>query len=69
MSTDNINPLAFKKTIKPNPKLIDWLAKQISWLNRRPINTRTIHRGVKTGRNEDCPCGSHKKYKKCCGKH
>ncbi len=22
---------------------------------------------LKTGRNEDCPCGSGKKYKKCCG--
>lgn len=22
----------------------------------------------KTGRNEKCPCGSGKKYKKCCGK-
>ncbi len=22
----------------------------------------------KTGRNDDCPCGSGKKYKKCCGK-
>jgi preprotein translocase subunit SecA len=22
----------------------------------------------KVGRNEDCPCGSGKKYKKCCGK-
>ncbi|MDD2598327.1 MAG: SEC-C metal-binding domain-containing protein [Kiritimatiellae bacterium] len=21
----------------------------------------------KTGRNESCPCGSGKKYKKCCG--
>jgi len=21
------------------------------------------------GRNEPCPCGSRKKYKKCCGKH
>ncbi|MBK5536626.1 SEC-C domain-containing protein [Pseudomonas sp. TH08] len=21
----------------------------------------------KTGRNEPCPCGSEKKYKKCCG--
>ncbi len=25
-------------------------------------------RGKKTGRNEPCPCGSGKKYKKCCGK-
>lgn len=24
--------------------------------------------GVKIGRNEPCPCGSGKKYKKCCGK-
>lgn len=23
----------------------------------------------KTGRNEDCPCGSAKKYKNCCGKN
>ncbi|KJJ85812.1 preprotein translocase subunit SecA [Candidatus Omnitrophus magneticus] len=24
--------------------------------------------GEKVGRNDDCPCGSGKKYKKCCGK-
>jgi uncharacterized protein YecA (UPF0149 family) len=23
---------------------------------------------VKVGRNDPCPCGSGKKYKKCCGK-
>jgi hypothetical protein len=29
----------------------------------------TIHREApKVGRNEPCPCGSGKKYKKCCGK-
>jgi uncharacterized protein YecA (UPF0149 family) len=22
---------------------------------------------TKTGRNDPCPCGSGKKYKKCCG--
>jgi len=26
-----------------------------------------MHRGKKIGRNEPCPCGSGKKYKKCCG--
>jgi len=26
------------------------------------------YQGVKIGRNEPCPCGSGKKYKKCCGK-
>ncbi|MCX8038299.1 MAG: preprotein translocase subunit SecA [Candidatus Sumerlaeia bacterium] len=26
-----------------------------------------VRRGPKVGRNEPCPCGSGKKYKKCCG--
>lgn len=29
--------------------------------------TQPITKGKKTGRNEPCPCGSGKKYKKCCG--
>lgn len=29
----------------------------------------TIRKGKKIGRNEPCPCGSGKKYKKCCGKN
>jgi preprotein translocase subunit SecA len=28
----------------------------------------TKREGEKTGRNDPCPCGSGKKYKKCCGK-
>ncbi|KAB5148749.1 hypothetical protein GAC40_28460, partial [Bacteroides thetaiotaomicron] len=24
--------------------------------------------GTKIGRNDPCPCGSGKKYKKCCGR-
>jgi preprotein translocase subunit SecA len=27
----------------------------------------TVVRGAKTGRNDPCPCGSGRKYKKCCG--
>lgn len=27
---------------------------------------KTIEKGVKVGRNDPCPCGSGKKYKKCC---
>jgi preprotein translocase subunit SecA len=29
---------------------------------------RPIRTGAKIGRNDPCPCGSGKKYKKCCGK-
>ena len=32
------------------------------------LNTTTITKDKKIGRNEPCPCGSGKKYKKCCGK-
>ncbi len=28
-----------------------------------------VHEKPKVGRNEPCPCGSGKKYKKCCGKN
>ena len=28
---------------------------------------RTVVKGRKVGRNDPCPCGSGKKYKKCCG--
>ena len=26
-----------------------------------------VKKGAKVGRNDPCPCGSGKKYKKCCG--
>ena len=31
-----------------------------------PLKTRIAEKTV--GRNDPCPCGSGKKYKKCCGK-
>lgn len=41
-----------------------FLKQRSSYLTR----TRTVQRkGPKTGRNEPCPCGSGKKFKKCCG--
>ncbi|HAR49770.1 MAG TPA: preprotein translocase subunit SecA, partial [Smithella sp.] len=32
-----------------------------------PESKTVKHEGAKTGRNDPCPCGSGKKYKKCCG--
>ncbi|GAA0701909.1 SEC-C metal-binding domain-containing protein [Paraclostridium ghonii] len=31
-------------------------------------STKTVVKDDKIGRNEPCPCGSGKKFKKCCGK-
>jgi uncharacterized protein len=38
------------------------------WVPRRKAPVQTLkHEQPKPGRNDDCPCGSGKKYKKCCG--
>jgi preprotein translocase subunit SecA len=42
---------------------ITYGAPQPGEAKRQPITT-----AAKTGRNDPCPCGSGKKYKKCCGK-
>ncbi len=34
---------------------------------KKPVKNKTIRSGAKVGRNDPCPCGSGKKYKKCCG--
>ena len=34
----------------------------------RPVQETVVHTGPKIGRNDPCPCGSGKKYKKCHGR-
>jgi uncharacterized protein len=46
------------------------LGMHAHWLPlRRAVHERTVARALqaKVGRNEPCPCGSGKKFKKCCG--
>ena len=35
----------------------------------QPIVRKPVVKAVKIGRNDPCPCGSGKKYKKCCGQN
>ena len=53
------------------PDLDPVLAKRQALLRRlyrRALSRKTIRlQAPKPGRNERCPCGSGKKYKKCCG--
>ncbi|MGB4437809.1 MAG: SEC-C metal-binding domain-containing protein, partial [Sedimentibacter sp.] len=57
----------------------DWLYGMNEWSNifddekRKQIKkdynrSKIVVNGEKVGRNDPCPCGSGKKYKKCCGK-
>jgi hypothetical protein len=56
----------------------DWLYNLPAWNDiltaerRKEIkkefnSTKTVVKEAKIGRNDPCPCGSGKKYKKCCG--
>ncbi|MDO4459872.1 MAG: SEC-C metal-binding domain-containing protein [Clostridia bacterium] len=38
-------------------------------LYKQQRSSTTIVKGEKIGRNDPCPCGSGKKYKKCCGRN
>ncbi len=55
----------------------DWLYELPQWeeifteekraeLYKEQRSSRTIRKEAKIGRNDPCPCGSGKKYKKCC---
>lgn len=58
----------------------DWLYELPQWENLLSEEVRkelykkqklsgTVVKDKKIGRNDPCPCGSGKKYKKCCGKN
>ncbi len=32
------------------------------------VAKKPVHAASEPGRNDPCPCGSGKKYKKCCGR-
>lgn len=40
----------------------------IDFVNNPPKNAVKAQSQLRIGRNDSCPCGSGKKYKKCCGK-
>ncbi len=38
------------------------------FVDGKMVKPEPVRVGPKTGRNEPCPCGSGKKFKKCCGR-
>ncbi len=82
MEEDTEVSLAFDKALLYKNMVAadaDWLYHLTEWdgifskeeqdrLYKEQKASRTIrHEGPKIGRNDPCPCGSGKKYKKCCG--
>ena len=82
MDEDTVVSLAFDKE-KLYKNMVaakaEWLYELPQWkeiysedelkkLYKEQKESGTIRKGKKIGRNDPCPCGSGKKYKKCCGK-
>ena len=83
MGEDTVVSLAFDKE-KLYKNMVDaraeWLYELPQWNSIFDEETRkrlfleqrksgTIRKEKKIGRNDPCPCGSGKKYKKCCGRN
>ncbi len=56
-----VNPVTFAIKREQVAKPIEFSGDGTSSTNK------TVRKGNKIGRNDPCPCGSGKKYKKCCG--
>ena len=82
MDEDTVVSLAFDKELLYKNMVdakADWLYELPQWENifteekrkelyKEQKNSRTVHVEKKVYPNDPCPCGSGKKYKKCCGK-
>ena len=60
-------------SVMPRPQAMErvQVAKPTSegYASGQPIVRKPVVKTVKVGRNDPCPCGSGKKYKKCCGQN
>jgi len=57
--------------VNPHSKTVKFgVMSDTEWVYSKKIGEEIVHnlvsKNVKIGRNEKCPCGSGKKYKKCC---
>ncbi|MEA2088248.1 MAG: preprotein translocase subunit SecA [Patescibacteria group bacterium] len=70
MNTDNTWMNAPQKTGNNDSFNSSVMAKETDNRNAKDmVPEKTINKdGAKVGRNDPCPCGSGKKFKKCCGK-
>ena len=83
MEEDTVVTLAYDKELLYKNMVdakADWLYNLPMWdeifteeqkktLYMEQKKSGTVIKGKKIGRNDPCPCGSGKKYKKCCGKN
>ena len=70
---EQVQPAEEPTVIKVRPQDVIPQRKQVVDVTSAKEQTadssqQTVKQTQKVGRNDECPCGSGKKYKKCCGK-
>jgi uncharacterized protein YecA (UPF0149 family) len=69
MASDDVRERVEKKVAAKNNSFLDFVKDADPEALERFMPTEPVRRAQpKVGRNDPCPCGSGKKYKKCCGK-
>jgi tetratricopeptide (TPR) repeat protein len=61
--TDELSPQGLAEDLA---QLYNKLRCELGVRDRTLLHTATARGGAKVGRNDPCPCGSGRKYKKCC---
>jgi len=80
LGSDDVTPEedALTETPDQREKLAMLIPESAAWIYRfwlpyrqavmeRTVATTVQRKDIKVGRNDPCPCGSNKKFKKCCG--
>ena len=73
LNINRVNNVERKQTVKITSQGLEQAVNALK--NSTPQESKEVshipvtNEGPKVGRNDPCPCGSGKKYKKCCGKN
>ena len=59
--------LLYRVKVEKNMPRREEVARPVRATHGQMVN-KPVVKGEKVGRNDPCPCGSGKKYKKCCGR-
>ena len=63
-----VKPNPIEKMTEKTKVSLEFDKEKQAELYKEQKQSQTVrHEGPKIGRNDPCPCGSGKKYKKCCG--
>lgn len=65
---DNLLDYTTQMNDEESNKRLEELQERIDIMKETRVE-QVIRKGPKIHRNDLCPCGSDKKYKKCCGKN